>query len=135
YPLPLDSSYARAHMGAQVSCRTATGYSMSAECGCGTGLERCMPGGAVGFDPTAMAFPTHTPLGFDAPLDQTQQAQSAWIRYWWGQETLHFLDDVIVNDRDFRDVLTAHDTFVNGPLAQFYRNIAPATCCGNGTSF
>jgi hypothetical protein len=94
-----------------------------------------MPAGAPNFDPTAMSFSVRTPLGEDAPLDQTAQAQSAWTRYWWGEEAKHFLDYIFANDRDFREVLNARYSFVNGPLAQFYRYSAGSRCSGNVTYF
>ena len=43
-----------------------------------------------------------------------------------------FLDAIFVDDRDVRELLTSRATEVNGPLAQFYRFIAGATCCGPG---
>jgi hypothetical protein len=38
-------------------------------------------------------------------------------------------------DRDFREVLTAKYTVINGPLAQFYRAIQPGSCCGGEAAF
>src|SRR6185503_13715216 len=58
-----------------------------------------------------------------------------WSRAWWTEEAIHFMDDIFVGDRDFREILTSKATMVNGPLAQFYTSVAPATCCGNGTYF
>ncbi len=130
--LPQDSAYATAHAGEAIACTMGSSLGMAADCGCGVGLERCMPGDGPGFDPRAFSFPTASPLGDAAPLDDSPQAQSAWLRYFWGQEAIHFLDNVFAQDRDFRDVLTARDTWVNGPLTQFYKSVAPAACCGDG---
>jgi hypothetical protein len=86
-----------------------------------------MPGDGPGFDPAAFVFPTRTPLGWDAPFDSVSQPQSAWSRMWWGQEVVHFLDHILQNDRDFREVLSARYSLVNGPLANFYRHLAPTS--------
>ena len=94
-----------------------------------------MPGDSFGNDPRAFSVPTRLPLGPDAPFDLGPQAQSQWHRLWWGQEAVRFLDDLFASDRDFREVLTGKHTFVNGPLAQFYKHVAGATCCGNGFYF
>ena len=112
-----------------------SGLSMTSDCGCGPGLERCMPGASFGFDPPAFAFSSQQPLGIDNPVDQNVQSQSSWLRVWWGEEARHFLDYIFDQDRDFREVLTARYSFVNGPLAQFYKAIAPSTCCGNALGF
>jgi hypothetical protein len=45
---------------------------------------------------------------------------------------VHFIDMLVGEDRDFREILTGHSDVINGPLAQFYRQIDPAACCGNG---
>jgi hypothetical protein len=49
---------------------------------------------------------------------------------WWGEEARRFFDKIFVEDRDVRELLTSRATVVNGPLAQFYRFLANATCCG-----
>ena len=38
----------RAHGGEMVACNSNTAIMSSTECGCGVGLERCMPGGSAG---------------------------------------------------------------------------------------
>jgi hypothetical protein len=38
-------------------------------------------------------------------------------------------------DRDFREVLTGRWSFVNGPLTEFYRSGARASCCGRERAF
>lgn len=133
--LPRDSKFAQDHKGEPIACTTGTALANSADCGCGKGLERCMPAASQGFDPTAFAMATSTPLGYDEPFDQAQRSQSYWSRQWWSEEAIHFMDDIFLGDRDFREVLTSKATMVNGPLAQFYTALAPATCCGNGTYF
>ena len=130
---PGDSGFARAAKGRAVSCLSGTGFQNSIECGCGIGLERCMPGAGSQNEPPAFVMPVHTPLGADQPFDATPQAPASWTRLWWGEEAQHFLDQIFDGDRDFREVLTARSTAVNGPLAQFYRSMAGATCCGAGT--
>jgi hypothetical protein len=69
------------------------------------------------------------------PLDVAATTEGSWNRYWWSQEARNFIDDILVNDRDFRDILTSHATVVNGPLAQFYRVTAPATMPTSATTF
>ena len=129
---PGDSGFARAGKGRAVSCLSGTGFQNSIECGCGIGLERCMPGAGSQNEPPAFVMPAHTPLGAELPFDATPQAPASWTRLWWGEEARHFLDRIFDGDRDFREILTSRATEVNGPLAQFYRSMAGATCCGGG---
>ena len=129
---PADSAFAKAAKGRAVSCLTGTGFTNSLECGCGIGLERCLPGAGPQFDPAGFIAPAHTPLGMDAPFDAPPRGVSEWPKLWWSEEARRFLDRIFVEDRDFRDVLTRRATEVNGPLAQFYRSLAGATCCGSG---
>lgn len=132
---PLDNAYATANAGKPISCDTATGFSLSNGCGCGPGLLRCLPSPSYGFETAALVFPSRLPLGAEAPLDAATQAQGAWARLWWGQEAAHFFDYLFSADRDFREVLTGRYSFVNGPLVQFYRHVAPEQCCGQGLAF
>ncbi|HUJ59108.1 MAG TPA: DUF1585 domain-containing protein [Kofleriaceae bacterium] len=129
---PGDSGFARAAKGRAVSCLSGTGFQSSVQCGCGIGLERCVPGAGPQNDPPAFVMPTHTPLGTDMPFEASAQPASTWEKQAWSEEAQRFLDKLFVDDRDFREVLTARWTEVNGPLAQFYRFIAGATCCGPG---
>src|SRR5262249_1289649 len=46
-----------------------------------------------------------------------------------------FVASVFAADRDVRELLTARHTFVNGPLAEFYRSGAPASCCDREKAF
>jgi uncharacterized protein DUF1585 len=127
---PNDSGFARAQRGRAVSCLSGTGFQNSIECGCGVGLERCVPGAGFQNEPPAFVMPTHTPLGADLPFEATPQPAASWERTWWSAEAIHALDKIFLEDRDFRELLTARWTVVNGPLAQFYRFFAGATCCG-----
>lgn len=129
---PLDSSYATKNAGQPIDCNTNGALGLAVDCGCGVGLEHCMPGDGPGFDPGAFTLPTRVPLGWDMKFDDVPQNQSAWSRMFWAQEAVHFLDMIVGEDRDFREVLTSKADVINGPLAQFYREIAPASCCGNG---
>ena len=88
-----------------VACNSNTAIMSSTECGCGVGLERCMPGGSVGFDPPAFNIPRSHPLGIDAPTEAGDEAQSSWARLWWGEEAQHYIDTLLVEDRDFREML------------------------------
>jgi hypothetical protein len=98
------------------------------------GLERCLPGDSNG-NGNAFSYPNHMPLGPGLPLDDARQAQQRWFPYWWSREVVHFLGDLFANDRDFREILAGKQTFVNGPLAQFYRSIQRGNCCGPEAAF
>src|SRR5262249_5463608 len=63
------------------------------------------------------------------------QNVSSWNKFWWTQEAVHFLGYVFGADRDFREILSGRYSFINGPLAQFYRSSAPASCCGREKTF
>ena len=126
--MPLDTPYATSHVGKQVSCMSRTGFESSAECGCGVGLERCLPAAPAGF-----VTPMDVPLGVEEPFTQSPRPAHLWLLAWLGQEAVHYLDHIFTEDRDFRELLTSRGTVINGPLAQFYRFFANATCCGAGT--
>ena len=134
-PLPADDPYAKKHKGEAISCRSAAAVSMSIDCGCGVGLEHCMPGDGSGNDVRAFVFPTRMPLGLDAPLAASAQPESSWHKLWWSQEAVHTMGKLFAEDHDFRELLTGKWTYVNGPLAQFYKSTAPATCCGGAKAF
>src|SRR5262245_58254737 len=72
-PPPGDSWFARAERGRAVSCLSGTGFLNSLECGCGIGLERCLPGASFQNEPPAFVIATHTPLGGSAPFELTPQ--------------------------------------------------------------
>jgi hypothetical protein len=130
-PPPTDTNYSRAHKGAPISCESTSGFQAAVDCGCGPGLERCMPapGGNI-YEKPAFRMANDAPLGIDEPFVLSDEPASSWQRFWWAEEAVHFLDDVFANDRDFREVLIGKGTLVNGPLVQFYRGFAGATCCG-----
>jgi hypothetical protein len=134
-PPPFDRPYATQHAGEEVSCSAKPGLDYAPDCGCGVGLERCLPsnrsdGGGIAFD-----FPNHMPLGPGMPLDDAAQQAQRWYPYWWSREAVRFLDDLFQSDRDFRQILTGKHTFVNGPLAQFYAHIQRGNCCGPEAAF
>lgn len=118
--------YAMRHAGEMVECNSYLGRSASTQCGCGVGLEGCIPFASSGPGSGATSFvaPVHTPLGDALAIDTANVDPNTWSNHWWAEEARHFLADVFANDRDFRDVVRARDTFVNGPLAQYYRSTA-----------
>jgi len=131
--VPYDDAYTTKNAGQPISCRTQTGISRAQDCGCGVGLERCFPTAAnnVQFAPAVVA-PELDVLGTDSPIDSVRQASGDWDRLWWSEEARQFLSYVFGQDRDFREILNAPYTFVNGPLIQYYQSEAPAGCCGAG---
>jgi hypothetical protein len=122
--LPADSEFAKARRGRTVSCLSHTGFQSSLDCGCGVGLERCIPYGPNGF-----VIPILAPLGMDEPFTAVPRPPHAWVRQWWSEEARRFMDRIFRDDRDVRELLTSRATTINGPLAQFYRFFAGATCC------
>ncbi len=133
-PAPNDSAYATQHKGDPVACETKLALDMSLDCGCGVGLERCTPNSGDGQNP-AFYYPNHMPLGPGLPLDDARQSALRWYPYWWSREAVRYFDHLFADDRDFREVLTGRETFVNGPLAQFYKTIQRGNCCGPEASF
>ena len=133
-PPPLDRPYAVQHVGQEVTCDAKIALDYAVDCGCGVALERCLPGDSNGGG-AAFYFPNHIPLGPDLPLDEARQQQQRWFPYWWSREAVRFLEELFASDRDFREILTGKYTFVNGPLAQYYRTIQRSNCCGPETSF
>jgi hypothetical protein len=134
-PLPLDTPYARDHKGESIRCQSKLGLESSIDCGCGTGLEHCLPIDSTVLGGGAFMFPNHVPLGLGAPIDDARQQAARWYPFWWSQEATHFFEYLFSGDRDFREVLTAHYSVINGPLAQFYRTIQPSNCCDKEASF
>ena len=83
-----------------VACNSSTAVLSSVECGCGVGLERCMPGGSTGFDPPAFTIPRSHPIGVESPTEVGDEAQSSWSRLWWGEEAQRYIDSLLlVEDR------------------------------------
>ena len=134
-PAPLDKPFAVQHKGERVNCDTRAGLENAADCGCGVGLERCIPNDGNGAGGNAFYFPNKMPLGPGFPLDLAKQRAERWYPYWWSREAVHFLDDMFDSDRDFRQILVGRQSFVNGPLAQFYRTIQRTNCCGPESGF
>lgn len=136
-PAPADTPYVKQHRGEPVSCRSYAGFALSADCGCGVGLEACLPGDSNSKD--VMGFilpgPGRAPLGTDLPFDEGPQGYSAWHKLWWSQEASQLLAHLFSEDRDFREVLTGRWTYVNGPLAQFYRATAPSSAGAHAKGF
>lgn len=122
---PVDGPWALQHTGETVSCDTAAGAAHSADCGCGVGLERCLPNDADFYNAYAFDFALLDPLGFDLPFDRARQRSGDWSHVFWSEEAIHFLQSIFAKDRDVRELLTARDSVVNGPLVQFYKHIAP----------
>lgn len=126
--LPTDTEFAKANAGRLVSCLDPAGFESSDQCGCGIGLERCMPAYPGGF-----VMPWQTPLGPSIPFDSAPKPAPIWMRAWWSEEANQFLEWIFRDDRDVREILTSPGTVVNGPLAQFYRYFANGTCCGSAS--
>lgn len=133
--LPLDDAYANTNKGKAVSCDHGTSITHTLECGCGVGLERCMPSAGNGVENVAFNLPGGTMLGIDRPTNIEKTTQSAWDRQWWAQEAIRFVEMIAREDRDFREIVTGKSSVVNGPLSHFYKHQAQATCCGNGYLF
>lgn len=131
-PLPADSAYARTNMGQPVSCSTQLGLTATMDCGCGVGLERCNPISSNATSGSTLLGAVSDPLGTGEPLAATNLTPGDMMRAAWSQEAQRFMEDIFENDRDFRQILTGRNTFVNGTLAQFYRSIQHNTCCGTG---
>lgn len=129
-PLPYDTDYAKAHANEPISCLGGTSVTLATECGCGPGLERCLPTTGPNLETNAFTVPLSAPIGAEMPTKVDPEFTASWSRFWWSQEAIQFLDHIVGDDRDFREVLTGRYSFVNGPLAQFYKAIAPSTCCG-----
>jgi hypothetical protein len=134
-PLPGDDGYAIKHAGEPLSCRSALSLTMSVDCGCGPGLVACMPGADDGNDPRAFSLPPRSIVGLGALAAPQPQNVSAWHRTWWAEEAVHFLMGLFSQDHDLREMLTARSTFVNGPLAHFYRYAAQAGLGGREKTF
>lgn len=131
--VPNTTADATALMGQMLSCETQTGFNLSIECGCGVGLERCLPGAAVN-SLTAGAMvngATRAPIGNEAAFESRGLTPPDWMRLWFSQEATHFMDAVFQADRDVRDFVRARDTYVNGPLALFYRSEQGQSCCNS----
>jgi hypothetical protein len=125
---PNDTPFATANAGKRVSCLSNNGVQSSVECGCGVGLERCLPTAPGGFVTVADA-----PLGITQPFNKAARPAHLWMLGWLAEEPIHFMDRIFTEDRDVRELLTGRASVINGPLGLFYRTMANATCCGQGT--
>lgn len=134
-PALADTPYAKEHKGEAVSCRSAAGVALAPDCGCGAGLWACLPGDSNMKDPIGFALPARAPLGMDQPFEKGPQAYSQWHKAWWNEEAKQLFNHLIFEDRDFREVLSGRWTWVNGPLAQFYRATAPSAAGGPAKLF
>jgi hypothetical protein len=119
----------RAGTKVDLSCASQSAFSITPACGCGPGLEYCMPSTGFGGDPTSLIQPRLMPLGPDMPFARGRERQSQWWRTTWADEARHFLGTLFEDDVDFRQVLTGRWGVLNGPLTQFYRGIVGGDCC------
>lgn len=112
-----------------VDCRTAYGAANSSACGCGPGLEWCLPSATYNTTFPAAAFISsrNVLLGVDDPTDQVGFTFFDWHQLWLGEEPLVFLRRLFDEDGDLREMVTGRYTYVNGPLAQFYNFPARTT--------
>jgi hypothetical protein len=134
---PVDLPYATANAGQPIDCVAGAGtaFAISTDCGCGVGLARCLPSDSTFGDGSVFVFPSRIPLGWDQPFDSAAQGVGAWLRFWWNEEAVHFLNYILTNDRDFREVLTGRYTLVNGPLAQYYSaGLNDMSCCSSSNN-
>lgn len=120
---PLDADKTK-----QGSCLSGYGVASSQGCGCGPGLEWCLPAAnfSAGAPRAVFQSSRNVLLGVDDPTDQQAFEFRTWQMLWIAQEPQVFLRNLFAEDRDFREVVTGRHTFVNGPLAQFYRFSARA---------
>ncbi len=129
---PFDDAYARTHKGESVGCSSQIALNDAPDCGCGIGLERCMPN-PIDYALT-FTLPMRELVGLDGALPSGGQQLSSYFRWWWREEVERFFDTVFSQDRDVREIVTGRYTHVNGALSQFYRHIEPAACCSHERS-
>jgi hypothetical protein len=127
--------YSKAHKNEPIACTSANAFLRASDCGCGPGLERCLPGSRNAPEPTAFEYPTEVALGVDLPLAIRPAGSGVAARLWWAEEARRYMQTLFGQDRDMRDLLRGKSSMVNGPLAQFYRYQADSTCCGDGIYF
>lgn len=133
-PLPVDDAWTKQHAGDPIACNAAAAPFASHDCGCGPGLERCMPWEGLKKNDQAFVSASRVALGLDMPFDRVEVSPSEWSKLWLSQEAMQFLGRLFRDDRDFREVVTAKWTWVNGPLAQFYRS-SPSNTLGRLRAF
>ena len=105
-PPPNDTPYAAQHKGQEVPCRGNVAETMSVDCGCGVGLEHCLPGDGFAQVRGRSRSPRTSRSGSTLPFAAGPQNASSWNKLWWSQEVRHFFGKVFGADRDFREVLT-----------------------------
>ncbi|MEZ4403296.1 MAG: hypothetical protein R3B06_24940 [Kofleriaceae bacterium] len=87
-------------VGVGAGSPTCTPYTIDAGCGCGPNLRNCTPG-----------------IG---------DANHTAIRDALAEESTRIFDAVVRSGRSYFDTFTTRETYVNGPLVQFYKNLAGA---------
>jgi hypothetical protein len=111
-----------------VDCTGPYGYRVSSGCGCGVGLERCMPGSDNntngGGATSVLVSQPSGPLGVD-PFVSTNFSYAGLVTELTTQEVERFMTALFAEDRDFREIVTGRWSYANGPLAQFYRAVQP----------
>ncbi|MGZ3419282.1 MAG: DUF1549 domain-containing protein [Polyangiales bacterium] len=112
-PFPQEDAWAKVHVGEAIACNTGTASTVANECGCGVGLERCLP-------PEGIDTPYRVDLGVDEPVDVRIQLADRWMALWFSQEASQYIHRIFRDDTDVREMLTGKWTVVNGPLAQLY---------------
>ena len=108
-----------------VDCTASYGFRTSSNCGCGRGLSRCMPNASNDGGNGAAAFLNawaSGPLRTD-PYVSAAMSYPGLMTELTAQEVEHFLEALFAEDRDMREMVTGRWTYVNGPLAQFYRDV------------
>lgn len=116
------TQWAKQHKGEAIACRSGVSHAVAKDCGCGAGLERCMPWEGMKKGDSAFVSASRVGLGVEQPFDRVEQSASEWQKLWLAQEAVTYLSRTFRDDRDFREVLTGRGTWINGPLAQFYRS-------------
>ncbi|MFO0673028.1 MAG: hypothetical protein U0235_26015 [Polyangiaceae bacterium] len=130
-PFPFEDEYARKHRGEPIACTTQLALAASADCGCGQGLERCVP---TGYDYNVVfnVAPRAEPVGLAGAVATAAKHDVAVPRHrFWREEVTRPMSRVFSDDRDVRELVTGRYTYVNGPLSQFYRFVEPGNCCGH----
>ncbi len=128
-PFPFEDEYARKHRGEPIACTTQLALAASADCGCGQGLERCVP---TGYDYNVVFNVAPRELvGLAGAVATGGHTTSQYWHRFWREEVTRLMSRVFSDDRDVRELVTGRYTYVNGPLSQFYRFVEPGNCCGH----
>ncbi|MFO0677886.1 MAG: DUF1585 domain-containing protein [Polyangiaceae bacterium] len=121
--------------GSRIACTSPIAVSGTYDCGCGIGLERCLPHDATTLDGNAFTAPSLLTLGEGTDLDRPNQNRAQWIRRAISLEVAQMFDRILSGDRDFREVVTGKGTRINGTLAQFYRAVGPSSQSTSSLAF